>query len=117
MAMFFKKKSPEKEPKRDEASLETDVLVVGTGGAGLTAALLAHDGGARVTIIEKTAKVGGTTAVSGGVVWVPNNHHMPEVGIPDTRGEAIAYVKRLADGRSGDALIEIFLDTAPEMIR
>ena len=54
--MFFK--------KRGERPIETDVLVVGTGAAGLAAALMAHDGGARVTLIEKTARVGGTTAVS-----------------------------------------------------
>src|SRR5438067_4562431 len=92
---------------------ECDVLVVGGGAAGLAAALAAHAGGARVTMIEKTGKIGGTTAVSGGVVWVPNNHHMPEAGIADSRDEALAYTLRLADGRSDRELVETFIDTAP----
>jgi succinate dehydrogenase/fumarate reductase flavoprotein subunit len=83
----------------------------------LTAAIAAHDAGARVTVVEKAAVVGGTTAVSGGVLWVPNNHHMAGVGVPDSRAEALAYMIRLADGRSDERLIEVFLDTAPDMVR
>lgn len=97
--------------------LETDVLVIGSGGAGMAAALAAHDGGAQVVLIEKAKVIGGTTAVSGGVVWVPNNHHMAEVGIADSRDEAVQYAVKLADGRSDGALLEHFLDTAPEMVR
>jgi len=97
--------------------LECDVLVVGTGAAGLLAAIAAHDLGKKTLVIEKSAKVGGTTAVSGGVVWVPNNHHMSEVGVTDTRDEALGYVLRLADGRSPAELVERFIDTVPEMAR
>jgi succinate dehydrogenase/fumarate reductase flavoprotein subunit len=107
--MFFK--------TRRRWNLDADVLVIGTGGAGLAAAIAAHDAGAKVLVVEKTAKVGGTTAVSGGVLWVPNNHHMAEVGIADSREEALAYTKRLASGRSDDQLIERFLDTAPAVVR
>jgi succinate dehydrogenase/fumarate reductase flavoprotein subunit len=107
--MFFK--------SRRRWGIEVDVLVIGTGGPGLVAALAAHDAGAKVLVVEKTAKVGGTTAVSGGVLWIPNNHHMPEVRIPDSRAEALAYTLRLADGRSDPRLVERFLDTAPELIR
>jgi succinate dehydrogenase/fumarate reductase flavoprotein subunit len=96
--------------------LETDVLVVGTGGAGLTAALSAHDAGARVSLLEKASAVGGTTAVSGGVLWVPRNHHMAAAGIADSRAEALAYIMRLSDGRSDTRLIERYLDTAPEVV-
>jgi 3-oxosteroid 1-dehydrogenase len=96
---------------------ETDVLVVGTGGAGLVAALAARDAGASVIVLEKSATVGGTTAVSGGVVWVPTNHHMAEVGIADSREEALLYMKRLADGRGEDKLIETYIDQAPVMLR
>jgi succinate dehydrogenase/fumarate reductase flavoprotein subunit len=107
--MFFKTKR--------RWAIEADVLVIGTGGAGLTAAIAAHDAGARVVVVEKTARVGGTTAVSGGVIWVPNNHHMAEVGIADSREEALLYTRRLADGRADDRLIERFLDTAPALVR
>jgi succinate dehydrogenase/fumarate reductase flavoprotein subunit len=96
---------------------EADVVVLGTGAAGMTAALAAHAGGASVAVLEKSKLVGGTTAVSGGVVWVPNNHHLPETGITDSREEALGYVKRLTDGRSDDALVERFIDTAPAMVQ
>jgi 3-oxosteroid 1-dehydrogenase len=96
---------------------EADVVVVGSGGGGLTAAIVARDQGAEVLLLEKTGKVGGTTAVSGGVVWVPCNHHMPEAGIADARDEALGYVKRLADGRGDEALIATYLDRAPEVLR
>jgi succinate dehydrogenase/fumarate reductase flavoprotein subunit len=94
-----------------------DVVVVGSGGAALVAAALAADGGARVAIVEKTGKVGGTTAVSGGVLWVPCNHHMRAAGLVDSREEALAYVRRLAMGREHDpALLEAVIDAAPEML-
>jgi succinate dehydrogenase/fumarate reductase flavoprotein subunit len=96
---------------------ETDVLVVGSGGAGLVAALAARDAGANVLMLEKSAVVGGTTAVSGGVVWVPTNHHMAEVGIADSREEALLYMKRLSDGRGDEKLIETYVDQAPVMLR
>src|SRR5688572_10344807 len=96
--------------------LEVDVLVIGTGGAGLTAALAAQAGGAKVAVLEKSDKVGGTTAVSGGVLWIPNNHRMREAGIDDSFDEALGYTTRLADGRSDPALIRRFLDVAPRML-
>jgi succinate dehydrogenase/fumarate reductase flavoprotein subunit len=97
--------------------LEVDVAVVGSGGAGLTAAILARDRGARVAVLERSDKVGGTTAVSGGGLWIPMNEHMGEVGVQDSREEALAYCTRLAAGRTPPALIETFVDTAPEMVR
>ena len=102
--------------KKRRWDIEADVVVLGTGAAGMTAALAAVEGGAKVAILEKSSHVGGTTAVSGGVVWVPNNHHLSETGVKDSRAEALAYVRRLTDGRSDDALVERFLDVAPEML-
>ncbi|MCA9673814.1 MAG: FAD-dependent oxidoreductase [Kofleriaceae bacterium] len=106
--MWFRKSKP--------WHLDTDVVVVGTGAAGATAALAAHAGKARVVVLDKSEKFGGTTAVSGGVVWVPNNRHMAEVGIEDSFDAALAYVTRLADGRSDPAMIRRYLAAAPEMI-
>jgi succinate dehydrogenase/fumarate reductase flavoprotein subunit len=102
--------------KKKRWDLETDVVVLGTGAAGMTAALAAQTSGASVLLLEKSRLVGGTTAVSGGVVWIPNNHHLAEVGIKDSREEALKYVKRLTDGRTEDALVERFVDTAPAML-
>lgn len=96
---------------------EADVIVVGSGGSALTAAILAHDHGARVLVLEKSDKVGGTTAVSGGGVWVPLNHHMKDLGAQDSREEALTYCKRLTAGRAPDELVETFVDTAHQMVR
>ncbi len=103
--------------KKRQWDVECDVLVVGSGAAGLTAALAAHEAGAQVALIEKSDKIGGASAVSGGVLWVPNNHHMGELGISDSREEAVCYATRLADGRGDNELIETFVDKSPEMLR
>jgi 3-oxosteroid 1-dehydrogenase len=95
-----------------------DVVIVGSGGAALVAATLAHDQGAQVLVIEKASMIGGTTAVSGGGIWLPGNHKMAEAGIPDSREAALAYLNRVTDGRAPDPeLLEVFVDTAPEMLR
>lgn len=61
-------------PQADEIQ-SCDVLVVGSGGAALSAAIAAAVAGLKVLIVEKAATVGGTTAMSGGAVWVSANHH------------------------------------------
>jgi 3-oxosteroid 1-dehydrogenase len=96
---------------------EFDVVVAGSGGAGLTAAILAHDNGAKVAVLERSDKVGGTTAVSGGGLWIPMNHHMAAAGVQDSREEALAYCKRLTAGRAPDELVEAFVDTGHELVR
>ena len=98
-------------------SRRVDVIVLGTGAAGLAAAIAAHDGGAEVLVLEKAALIGGTTGVSGGMPWIPCNRHMAEVGIGDSREEALAYIGRLTLGREPDpALVERYVDTAAEAI-
>jgi 3-oxosteroid 1-dehydrogenase len=90
-----------------------DAVVVGSGGGALTAALLAADGGASVVVVEKDEFIGGTTAVSGGDMWIPNNRFVAD---RDSREDAIAYITRLSDGRVTDpSLIEHYVDTAPVM--
>jgi 3-oxosteroid 1-dehydrogenase len=70
----------------------SDIVIVGTGCARLTAALAAQAAGAGVILIEKTGLVGGTTAASAGALWIPNNHHMQAMGEADSAVEAIAYI-------------------------
>jgi len=94
-----------------------DVVVLGSGAAGLVAATLAHDGGAQVVVLEKADLIGGTTGVSGGMPWIPMNRHMADVDVADSREDALTYIRRLTLGREPDpALVEVYVDTAPEML-
>src|SRR3954454_16238957 len=86
------------------------VVVLGTGGSGLTAAIAAHDAGARVSVFEKHDQIGGTTAWSGGMIWIPNNHHEVALGIADSREEALTYLMSLSHGMIERRLAEAFLD-------
>jgi succinate dehydrogenase/fumarate reductase flavoprotein subunit len=102
----------------ESASKSRDVVVVGSGAAGLAAALSAHDAGASVLLLEKAFHVGGTTALSGGVIWVPCNDHMAEVGIDDNRTDALRYIRQLTGGRDPDpSLIEVYVDAAAGVLR
>jgi succinate dehydrogenase/fumarate reductase flavoprotein subunit len=96
---------------------QADVVVMGTGAAGLVATLAAREKGASVALLEKTTLVGGTTAISGGVVWVPNNHHMAQAGLVDSREDAIRYIERMAEGRGDRELIERYVDECVHVVR
>ena len=96
--------------------METDVVVLGSGGSGLIAALTAADAGARTMVLEKSEMVGGTTAISGGIVWVPNNPHMRQLGLQDSRADALAYLESLSLGVMDMAMAAAFIDQAPLMI-
>jgi 3-oxosteroid 1-dehydrogenase len=93
-----------------------DVVVLGTGAAGLAAALAAHEGGATVALFEKGDVVGGTTALSGGIVWIPDNPHMVGAGLADSREEALEYLDSLSLGMIDPMLAETLVDTGPEVV-
>jgi 3-oxosteroid 1-dehydrogenase len=104
-----------------DASLETwdetcDVLVIGSGAGGMTAALRAHDLGLRVLLVEKSAEYGGTSAVSGGGIWIPNNHRMAALGGSDSFEEAVQYLHAVTQGEIEDGRIEAYVDNAREMV-
>ncbi len=102
----------------DEDDVETvDVVVLGTGAAGLTAAVAAHGHGASVVVLEKADAVGGTSAWSGGMVWIPCNHHQFEAGFDDSRDEVLTYLESLSFGTIEPHLAEAFVDGGPEMMR
>ncbi|GGO72292.1 FAD-dependent oxidoreductase [Nonomuraea cavernae] len=94
-----------------------DVLVLGSGAAGLVAACRAADAGHHVVLVERARSLGGSTAVSGGVIWVPGNHLMAAAGFPDTREDAVAYLTAVTRGAVPHERIEWFLRTAPEAVR
>ena len=97
---------------------EVDVVVLGTGGAAMSAAILAADQGAEVLMLEKSSEIGGTTAFSGGVPWIPMNHYARELGIEDSKEEALTYLRRLTGGKEPDpGLLEVYVDNAHQMIQ
>ncbi|MDP3673503.1 MAG: FAD-binding protein [Novosphingobium sp.] len=97
--------------------LEADVVVLGSGGAAMTAAISAHDFGAKdVVILEKSGMVGGTTAMSGGMLWIPNNHHQHEAGIEDSDEEVVTYLDSLAPGALDPETLWAFMQNGPEML-
>ena len=67
--------------------LEVDLVSVGSSSGGLIAAILGHDLGLRTVLLEKSEFLGGGTALSGGVFWIPFNHIMLEHGLADSRDE------------------------------
>lgn len=93
-----------------------DVVVVGSGAGGMTAAITAHDHGLQTLLIEKSPQFGGTSALSGGVIWVPANHLMPKTGIADSAAEGLAYLQALTGGEVPPAKLEAYLRHAPAMV-
>jgi hypothetical protein len=99
-----------------------DIVIVGTGAAGLTAAAVAASEGLKILVIEKQASVGGTTMLSGGTVWVPNNSIAKESGIIDTKDNASRYLEAAIHSEENDGLDFMrsmwkeYLDEAPNMI-
>lgn len=97
-----------------------DVLVVGSGGAGFTAAITARKAGLDVLMIEKEALLGGTTATSGGMLWIPGNPHSSELARGTSREDAIASARRYVIAEGGNyvdpARLDTYLENGPEMV-
>ena len=93
-----------------------NVLVVGSGAGGLTAAIAAADAHAETLVIEKAGEYGGTSATSGGGIWIPNSHLAQAAGKADSADEAFRYVRALSADNVPDATIRAFIDQAPVML-
>ncbi|MGC0324031.1 hypothetical protein ABIG06_004660 [Bradyrhizobium sp. USDA 326] len=93
-----------------------DVIVIGAGAGGMTAATVAAAEGLRVLVIEKTAFVGGTTAWSGGMVWIPANHKTKEAGLSDSVTDAVRYLSSTVPEPANSSLRAAFLARGPEAI-
>ena len=94
---------------------EVDVVVAGSGAAGMTAALTAAHFGLSALVIEKAGSFGGSTARSGGGIWAPGNSVLRAAGVADTPEQARAYLAHVAEGVPA-ARREALLEYGPEML-
>jgi 3-oxosteroid 1-dehydrogenase len=85
--------------------IETDLVAIGSGIGGLSAAITAHDQGAKALVLERSEQVGGVTALSMGEVWVAGNHHAAALGLDDSAESGFRYLKRLSMGYGNDLAI------------
>lgn len=97
----------------DEA---VDLLVIGSGAAGMTAALVAAEEGLSVLLCEKASQVGGTTATSGGTLWIPGNSQATRAGVPDPVERARAYLEDEIGNHIRRDLLDAFLESGPRAV-
>lgn len=97
-------------------ALECDVLVVGSGAGGLSTAITAKKNGLDVVAIEKEEYFGGTTAFSGGVLWIPGNRHAKANGVQDSRDAARTYLQHETGAFFDAEAVDAFLEHGPEMV-
>jgi 3-oxosteroid 1-dehydrogenase len=93
---------------------ECDVLVVGSGAGGLLTAVRAHDLGLGALVIEKADRYGGTSAVSGGGIWIPNNDAVKAVDSPEL---ALTYLRHCTEGQVADDKLQAYIDNAPRLVK
>ena len=110
---------PERMPAADQGEAwdhQVDFVVVGSGCGGLTAALTAHGHGLDTLIIEKAGVYGGSTALSGGNIWVPNNPTLRREGLSDSRDDIRGYLDAVVGDRVPAANIDAFIDNGPRAL-
>src|SRR5262249_53266530 len=98
---------------RDTAPVEVDVLVVGAGAGGMTAALVSALESLDVLLCEKSDRVGGTSATSAGTIWVPGTAQSREAGFTDNLADAKRYLEAVI-GVAPDKRRDIYFETGPQ---
>ncbi|WP_312016020.1 FAD-dependent oxidoreductase [Bradyrhizobium sp. JYMT SZCCT0428] len=102
--------------RQTEWDVETDLLVIGAGAAGMTAALVGALEGLKVILCEKSDMVGGTTATSAGTVWIPGSRQSEAAGVPDSVEAARTYLAAILGDDACDARLAAFLATGPAVL-
>jgi len=95
---------------------DADLVVIGSGAAGLTAAIVAKKRGLRVVVLEKDVHIGGTTAISGGVLWVPLTTHGQKQNPGDSAESVREYLRHETGSRYSDDEVDLLLEKGPEMV-
>jgi len=96
--------------------MQVDVLIVGSGAAAMTAAVVAQKNRAEALVIEKSELYGGSSATSGGVVWIPATRQAREAGSDDTPEDGFKYIRALTAPDVSDELIWSFVNNGPKML-
>ena len=102
---------------KDEWVENFDVAIVGSGAGGMAAAIVAAQKGLSVVVVEKTQWFGGTTAFSGGAIWIPNSDHSIKAGVHDSREQTEKYLDHTVGDKVSKELKDAFLNHGPEMVR
>ncbi|MGW9131940.1 FAD-binding protein [Streptomyces sp. NPDC055681] len=110
--------SPGGSPGSDSPSWdhEVDVLVAGSGAGGMVGAIAAHDLGLSTLVVEKAAVFGGSTALSGGGVWIPDNPALRKIGRGDSRDEVRRYLQAVVGDRVPAARLDAYAQRGPEVL-
>jgi 3-oxosteroid 1-dehydrogenase len=93
-----------------------DVLIVGSGGGGMAAALTAHASGLDALVVEKSSYFGGSTALSGGGIWVPGAPAQRKEGYAPEPEGVVEYLRKITDGLVSEARIRQYVESAPQML-
>ena len=100
-----------------ENTIETDLLIVGSGGGGMTAAIFAHEQGLSPMIIEKSPHCGGSTALSGGAIWIPANHLMEREGVEDSLEAGETYIHNAVGDHSSPERRSAYIQFGHKMVK
>ena len=100
----------------EQQTLDCDVLVIGSGAGGLAAAVTAAHSGLYVIVAEKAPVFGGTTAYSGGWLWIPGAPHAIRAGRQEAPGRAEAYIRQVTGDKFNPTLVNAYLEAAPQMV-
>ncbi|MBV9558359.1 MAG: FAD-dependent oxidoreductase [Pseudolabrys sp.] len=100
----------------DEIKSRYDIIVLGAGAAGLSAAVFASIAGKRTLLVEHSAFIGGTTALSAGTTWIPNSRHSASIGAQDSFENARLFLNGVVGSHSSEDAREAFLRSGPRAI-
>jgi succinate dehydrogenase/fumarate reductase flavoprotein subunit len=103
-------------PRLSEISPGYDVVVIGAGAAGMSAALFSAIQGAKTLLVEKTGFVGGTSALSAGSIWIPNTRHASAAGASDSAANVEKYLQQIVGNHADVALRAAFLKAGPAAV-